>query len=178
MSPSIGGRPRDGARPMMHDGPVPPPPMHDPDVWVYEEGLPHVCRKPLVEHIGHGLIVLASDLTEASRPISERAIGLAQAAGARLLVAGLPSAEEGAPAAMEARLGEIVRLARSESVAAEGQLLHQDPAEALIDLAAAKQADMIVTGRDTSCGGSRVGSLCGHLVLHAPCRVLVISTER
>lgn len=70
------------------------------------EGLPRICPHPLVDHVGRR-ILLATDLSIASHDIDARAIELAQAAGAHLLVLAIIPSEASPDAAHRKRLAAL-----------------------------------------------------------------------
>lgn len=142
------------------------------EAWVYEKGLPRTRRDPLVEQLGNRLLV-ATDLSDRSRPVEDRALELAEAAGAHLVVlAVLPSQATGDGSA-ERRLRARIRLARRRGISVEGRIVAGEPAESILRVAAASGADAIVIGRDQWRGWA--GEVCGHVTLHACCPVLLTS---
>src|SRR5687767_14492840 len=109
------------------------------EAWVHEKGLPRVCREPLAAHFGQRLL-LATDLTAASRPAELRAIQLAAVTHARLwILAVRPSGVASDVAAR--RLQARTRLARRRGIDASGQLVSGDPAECILQAAATHRVD-------------------------------------
>ena len=142
------------------------------EVWVHEKGLPRMCSQPLVDHLGHRMLV-ATDLSEDSADVDARAIELAERAGARLLVLAIVPPEAIADDSHQKRLGALVDGARRRGIAAEGRIVSGDPADAILRAATASRADAIVIGDAQWRGWKNAGCVCGHVILHAPCRVLI-----
>lgn len=138
--------------------------------WVHEKGLPRVCRDPLAAHLGHRLL-LATDLSAASRPAELRAMQLAEEAHATLLILAVVPSSTGADHAAVRRLQARTRLARRRGIAASGRLVVGDPAECILQAAAADGADAIIMG--AAQWRPAVGSPCGHVILHSRCPVMV-----
>lgn len=142
------------------------------EVWVPEKGLPRICPHPLVDHLGHRML-LATDLSSASNDVDARAIELAQAVGAHLLVLAIIPSEASPDAAHRKRLAALVRRARRRGIDAEGEITSADPADAILRVATATRADAIIIGDNQWCGWKDAGWVCGHVILHSPCAVLV-----
>jgi nucleotide-binding universal stress UspA family protein len=143
-----------------------------PEVWVHEKGLPRICPQPLLDHLGHRML-LATDLSSASDVVHARAIELAQAAGAHLLVLAIIPSEASPDAAHRKRLAALVRRARRQGIDAEGEITSADPADAILRVATASRADAIIIGDDQWRGWKDAGCVCGHVILHSPCAVLI-----
>ena len=138
---------------------------------MHEKGLPRVCHKPLAAHLGQRLL-LATDLSAASRPAERRAMQLAEQTDARLVIlAVVPSraAEHDAVGRLRAR----VRLARRRGTDASGQLVVGDPGASILQAAVTYAADTIVMGGSHWRG--EAGCPCGHVILHSRCPVLVVN---
>jgi len=132
-------------------------------------------------------ILLATDLTAASREATGRAIDLAGRLGARLLIvnvldkrrlAGGGSHErvDQARAEREAHLVKVVREARATGVTAEFLVWEGDPGSSIAAAAEAEHADLVVVGTRGRSGAGRMflGSVSDHVVRHASCPVLVV----
>jgi Osmosensitive K+ channel histidine kinase len=141
-------------------------------VWVHEKGLSRICPQPLVDHLGQRMLV-ATDLSDDSGDVDARAIELAEKAGARLLVLAIVSPEAITDDSHQKRLGALVRRARRRGIDAEGRIVSGDPADAILRVATASRADAIIMGDAQWRGWKEAGCVCGHVILHAPCRVLV-----
>jgi nucleotide-binding universal stress UspA family protein len=132
-------------------------------------------------------ILLATDLTVASREATDRAIDLAGRLDARLLIvnvlekrrlAGSGSHErvDQARAEREAHLVKVVRDARAAGVTAEFLVWEGDPGGSIAAAAEAEGADLVVVGTRGRSGAERMllGSVSDHVVRHAGCPVLVV----
>jgi nucleotide-binding universal stress UspA family protein len=132
-------------------------------------------------------ILLATDLTAASREATERAIDLAGRLGARLLIvnvlekrrlAGGGSHErvDQARSERESHLVKVVRNARAAGVTAEFLVWEGDPGGSIAAAAEAEGADLVVVGTRGRSGAERMllGSVSDHVVRHAACPVLVV----
>jgi nucleotide-binding universal stress UspA family protein len=132
-------------------------------------------------------ILLATDLTVASREATGRAIDLAGRLGARLLIvnvldkrrlAGSGSHErvDQARAERETHLVKVVREARATGVTAEFLVWEGDPGSSIAAAAEAEHADLVVVGTRGRSGAGRMflGSVSDHVVRHASCPVLVV----
>lgn len=132
-------------------------------------------------------ILLATDLTAASREATERAIDLAGRLGARLLIvnvlekrrlAGAGSHErvDQARSEREALLVKVVRDARAAGITAEFLVWEGDPGGSIAAAAEAEGADLVVVGTRGRSGAERMllGSVSDHVVRHAECPVLVV----
>ena len=146
------------------------------EVWVYEKGLPRTCPHPLVDHLGHRML-LATDLSSASNDVDARAIELAQAAGAHLLVLAIIPFEASPDAAHRKRLAALVRRARRRGIDADGEITTAEPADAIVRVAIASRADAIIIGDNQWRGWKDAGCVCGHVILHSPCAVLITHAE-
>jgi nucleotide-binding universal stress UspA family protein len=145
------------------------------EAWVHETGLPHRRHGSLLADIGRRLL-LATDLTQASRGAETRAIELAERIPrARLLVVAVvrPGAVDGATVADAVR--RLVARARERGVDAAGGVCTGEPGQVIVEAAAASRADTIIVGDDAWPSPRAAGCTCGHVIRHASCRVLVVS---
>lgn len=149
--------------------------------------LPTVADEEPAEVRPIATILLATDLTGASREATERAIDLASRLGARLLIvnvlekrrlAGGGSHErvDQARSEREAHLVKVVRVARAAGVTAEFLVWQGDPGSSIAAAAEAEAADLVVVGTRGRSGAGRMllGSVSDHVVRHAECPVLVV----
>jgi nucleotide-binding universal stress UspA family protein len=136
-------------------------------------------------------ILLATDLTAASREATQRAIDLARRLGARLLIVnvlekrrlvggGAHERVDQARAEREAHLVAVVREARAAGVTAEFLVWEGDPGGSIAAAAEAENADLVVVGTRGRSGAERMflGSVSDHVVRHAACPVLVVRPSR
>jgi len=144
-----------------------------------------------------GSILVGTDGSETAHSAVVQAVDLAKSLGARLdivcayePVAGWRLREERAiaPADMqwmvnaredvEATLREAVELAEEEGIAVETHARQGDPADAILDVAEERAADLIVVGNKGMTGAKRflLGSVPNKVSHHAPCSVLIIRT--
>jgi nucleotide-binding universal stress UspA family protein len=137
-------------------------------------------------------ILVATDGSETSRAALEEAIELAAAAKAKLNVVYVrhgPLPVLGDPVyqrSLSAELGhanEVLAiatgLARTAGVEAEGEVLEGDPAKRIVELARARDADLIVVGSREL--GPLAGALLGSVsrdVMHHADRPVLIATRR
>jgi nucleotide-binding universal stress UspA family protein len=98
---------------------------------------------------------------------------VAEQTGARLtILAVVPrhgSGDRGAGRRLEAR----VRLARRRGIDVWGWMATGDPGECVVEAAGAIGADAIIMGPDQWPTLRTPGCLCGHVLLRAPCSVLI-----
>ena len=144
-----------------------------------------------------GSILVGTDGSETAHRAVAQAVDLAKSLGARLEivcayepVAGSRLREESrnTPADMqwmvnaredvEATLREAAEQAELEGVAAEIYARQGDPADAILDVAEERGADLIVIGNRGMTGAKRflLGSVPNKVSHHAPCSVLIIRT--
>lgn len=142
------------------------------EVWVHEKGLPRICPQPLVDHLGQRILV-ATDLSDNSADVDARAIEFAEEAGAHLFVLAIVPPGAITDDSPQKRLGALVDGARRRGIEAEGGIVSGDPADAILRAATASRADAIVIGDAQWRGWRDAGCVCGHVILHAPCRVLI-----
>ena len=138
-------------------------------------------------------ILLATDLSPASSAAFDQAVALAKSEGSQLLIAHAYEesrlAELGyAPAeayqewdgALRSKCGEalqsLVALAREQGAEAEPLPLRGFPEEAIVEAAAARQADLVVMGTHGRRGAARLllGSVASRVIATAPCPVLTV----
>lgn len=132
-------------------------------------------------------ILLATDLTAASREATGRAIDLAGRLGARLLIVnvlekrrlvggGSHERVDQARSEREAHLVKVVRDARAAGVTAEFLVWEGEPGGSIAAAAEAEAADLVVVGTRGRSGAERMllGSVSDHVVRHAQCPVLVV----
>lgn len=132
-------------------------------------------------------ILLATDLTAASREATERAIDLAGRLEARLLIVnvlekrrlsggGSHARVDQARSERETLLVNVVRDAREAGVTAEFLVWEGDPGDSIAAAAEAEHADLVVVGTRGRSGAERMllGSVSDHVVRHAECPVLVV----
>lgn len=132
-------------------------------------------------------ILLATDLTAASREATDRAIDLAARLEARLLIvnvlekrrltgAGSHARVDQARTERESLLVKVVRGARDAGVTAEFLVWEGDPGDSIAAAAEAEHADLVVVGTRGRSGAERMllGSVSDHVVRHAECPVLVV----
>jgi len=103
----------------------------------------------------------------------QRAVGLAAATQARLVVAYV-----GDPATGRSVLEAVRRQHGDAGVELVDKLLEGDPADALLGLAAAEHADVVVVGNKGMTGAQRflLGSVPNKISHQATCDVLVVHT--
>ena len=141
-------------------------------------------------------IVVGTDGSETAEKAVGQAMELAKVHGATLHVvtAFQPVSSEGfqssrgVPAefsssasprdAVDALLGEIAHLATEAAIPFETYARMGDPADALLDVAEERDADLIVVGNKGMTGAKRflLGSVQNKVSHHAPCSVLIIRT--
>jgi nucleotide-binding universal stress UspA family protein len=142
-------------------------------------------------------IVVGTDGSETAREAVEQAIGLAKAVGASIE---LVSAFEPTPSVrlrrqareaprdaqwtvnpredVEATLREASEAIERAGVAVTPYAREGDPADAILDVAEERGADLIVVGNKGMTGARRflLGSVPNRVSHHAPCSVLIIRT--
>ena len=136
-------------------------------------------------------ILLATDLTAASREATERAIELATRLDARLLIvnvlekrrlsgAGTHDRVDQARSDRETALVKVVHGARDAGVTAEFLVWEGDPGDSIAAAAEAEHADIVVVGTRGRSGAERMllGSVSDHVVRHAECPVLVVRPSK
>jgi nucleotide-binding universal stress UspA family protein len=144
-----------------------------------------------------GAIVVGTDGSETAGKAVERAIELADAMKARLLVVSafepvspsrLREESQQIPADLQwmvnpradvdVTLRSAVEEAETAGVVAEPFARQGDPADAILDVAEEQGADLIVVGNKGMTGAKRflLGSVPNKVSHHAPCSVLIIRT--
>jgi nucleotide-binding universal stress UspA family protein len=123
-----------------------------------------------------GSIVVGTDGSEAGNEAVRQAVELARVVGAELLVvsAFVTTSDDVAPL-----LGEAVAVAQAAGVAVQALPRPGDPADALLDVAEERDADLIVVGNKGTSGARRflLGSVPNRVSHHAPCSVLIIRSS-
>jgi nucleotide-binding universal stress UspA family protein len=142
-------------------------------------------------------IVVGTDGSDTAGQAVRQAVDLAKALGAKLDIV---SAYEPVPAQrlreerrqtpedlqwainpredVEVTLRSAAEIAREAGVAAEVYPRQGDPADAILDVAEEREADLIVVGNKGMTGARRflLGSVPNKVSHHAPCSVLIIRT--
>ena len=142
-------------------------------------------------------IVVGTDGSETARKAVETAAGLARDLGAAIdLVCAyepvprtpLPAEARHAPPDLQwtinpredvdAMLGEAAVVVEAAGVAVRTYAREGDPADAILDVAEERGADLIVVGNKGMTGAKRflLGSVPNKVSHHAPCSVLIIRT--
>ena len=143
-------------------------------------------------------IVVGTDGSQTAREAVDQAVALARVLGARLDIV---SAYEPVPAGrlreeadqvpgdlqwmvnpredVDATLREAAEVARAAGVPAETYARQGDPADAILDVAEERGADLVVVGNKGMTGAKRflLGSVPNKVSHHAPCSVLIIRTS-
>jgi nucleotide-binding universal stress UspA family protein len=143
-------------------------------------------------------IVVGTDGSETAREAVRQAVDLARRVGARLEIVSayepVPDARLRAEARqaprdlqwavnereeIDATLAEAADLARDGGVEARTYARQGDPADAILDVAEERGADLIVVGNRGMTGARRflLGSVPNRVSHHAPCSVLIIRTS-
>ncbi len=136
-------------------------------------------------------ILLATDLTAASREATDRAIDLAGRLDARLLIVnvlekrrlsggGSHDRVDQARLERESHLVKVVREARDAGATAEFLVWEGEPGDSIAAAAEAEHADLVVVGTRGRSGAERMllGSVSDHVVRNAECPVLVVRPSR
>jgi nucleotide-binding universal stress UspA family protein len=144
-----------------------------------------------------GSIVVGTDGSDTAREAVRQAVELAARLGARLEIvsayepvpgARLREEAQQAPADLQwlvnpredvdATLREAAEAAREGGVEAVTYARQGDPADAILDVAEERGADLIVVGNKGMTGARRflLGSVPNRVSHHAPCSVLIIRT--
>ncbi len=135
-------------------------------------------------------ILLATDLSDTSSAATQRALELAQALGAVLLVVSVidPAARVAGSdlrvdqirAIRENRVAELVEQARKRRIGAEYLIWTGDARESIVEAAEAEEIDLIVIGTHGRGGLGRaiLGSVSDYVVRNAPCPVMVVRARR
>jgi nucleotide-binding universal stress UspA family protein len=145
-----------------------------------------------------GSIVVGTDGSQTAQEAVRQAVALAHALGARLEIV---SAYEPVPSArlredaqqipadlqwmvnpredVDAALREAAEVAAATGVPAATYARQGDPADAILDVAEERGADLVVVGNKGMTGAKRflLGSVPNKVSHHAPCSVLIIRTS-
>jgi nucleotide-binding universal stress UspA family protein len=123
-----------------------------------------------------GSIVVGTDGSDTASEAVRQAVELAKAVGAELLVvsAFVGASEDAAPL-----LADAAATAQSAGVPVQTFPRPGDPADAILDVAEERDADLIVVGNKGTSGAKRflLGSVPNRVSHHAPCSVLIIRTS-
>ena len=143
-------------------------------------------------------LVVGTDGSQTAREAVGEAVALARVLGARLDIV---SAYEPVPAGrlreeadqvpgdlqwmvnaredVDATLREAAEVAQAAGVPAETYARQGDPADAILDVAEERGADLVVVGNKGMTGAKRflLGSVPNKVSHHAPCSVLIIRTS-
>jgi nucleotide-binding universal stress UspA family protein len=123
-----------------------------------------------------GSIVVGTDGSDTANEAVRQAVELAKAVGAELLVvsAFVGASEDAAPL-----LSDAVAAAEAAGVPVQTFPRPGDPADAILDVAEERDADLIVVGNKGTSGARRflLGSVPNRVSHHAPCSVLIIRTS-
>ncbi|MGH2865731.1 MAG: universal stress protein [Solirubrobacteraceae bacterium] len=143
-------------------------------------------------------IVVGTDGSDTANQAVRQAVDLARAVGAKLE---LVSAYEPVPAQrlseerrqapedlqwtispredVDAKLEQAASIAREAGVAVDVYPRQGDPADAILDIAEEREADLIIVGNKGMTGAKRflLGSVPNKVSHHAPCSVLIIRTS-
>jgi nucleotide-binding universal stress UspA family protein len=142
----------------------------------------------------HQVIVVGTDGSPTANAAVQRAGTLAKLTGARVELvsgykdnhamaagAGVPVVDmtEDARKAADGCLEQAATRLRSNGVEVETHCMPGDPADALIDVAEATDADLIVVGSRGMRGRRRflLGSVPNRVSHHAPCSVMIVRTD-
>lgn len=118
-------------------------------------------------------LVVGTDGSETADRAVARAVEIATAMGARLIVAHAGDPEQG-----RAVLARTTAQHATEGLELETALVQGDPAEALLGLAGAEHADAIVVGNKGMSGAQRflLGSVPNKVSHRAGCDVIIVAT--
>ena len=123
-----------------------------------------------------GSIVVGTDGSDTAKEAVRQAVELAKAVGGELLVvsAFVSASEDAAPL-----LSDAAASAEAAGVPVQTFPRQGDPADALLDVAEEREADLIVVGNKGMTGAKRflLGSVPNRVSHHAPCSVLIIRTS-
>jgi nucleotide-binding universal stress UspA family protein len=123
-----------------------------------------------------GSIVVGTDGSDTAKEAVRQAAELAKAVGAELLVV---SAFVGASEDATPLLADAAATAAAAGVPVQTFPRPGDPADAILDVAEERDADLIVVGNKGMTGAKRflLGSVPNRVSHHAPCSVLIIRTS-
>jgi nucleotide-binding universal stress UspA family protein len=123
-----------------------------------------------------GSIVVGTDGSDTANEAVRQAVELAKAVGAELLVvsAFVGPSEDAAPL-----LSDAAATAQAAGVPVQTFQRPGDPADAILDVAEERDADLIVVGNKGTSGARRflLGSVPNRVSHYAPCSVLIIRTS-
>jgi len=119
-----------------------------------------------------GSIVVGTDGSDAANEAVRQGVELAKAVGAELLF--VSASEDAAPL-----LSDAAATAQAAGVPAQTFPRPGDPADAILDVAEERDADLIMVGHKGTSGAKRflLGSVPNRVSHHAPCSVLIIRTS-
>jgi nucleotide-binding universal stress UspA family protein len=145
-----------------------------------------------------GSIVVGTDGSDTAKEAVRQAVELARSVGAELLLVSayqpvarvsvnrettqMPEDVQWMVSAREdvaTLLAEAAKVAEESGVAAQTFQRQGDPADAILDVAEERDADLIVVGNKGMTGAKRflLGSVPNRVSHHAPCSVLIIRTS-
>jgi nucleotide-binding universal stress UspA family protein len=123
-----------------------------------------------------GSIVVGTDGSDTANEAVRQAVELAKAVGADLLVvsAFVGASEEAAPL-----LSAAAATAEAAGVPVQTFPRPGDPADAILDVAEERDADLIVVGNKGTSGARRflLGSVPNRVSHYAPCSVMIMRTS-
>ena len=121
----------------------------------------------------YALVLVGTDGSDTAARAVQRAADVSQACSARLMVAYVGEVEPGREV-----LDRATATLAGMVPPPETRLLAGDPADALLGLAAAEQADLVVVGNKGMSGAQRflLGSVPNKVSHRATCDVLVVHT--
>jgi nucleotide-binding universal stress UspA family protein len=121
-------------------------------------------------------IVVGTDGSDTARQAVREATELAAAVGASIEL--VSAYEPGRREACEATLREGAAAAEAAGVAVRTYAREGDAADAILDVAEERGADLVVVGNKGMTGAKRflLGSVPNKVSHHAPCSVLIIRT--
>jgi len=126
-------------------------------------------------------IVVGTDGSETATQAVRQAVDIAGKVGAKIeLVSAYPDASApgaGAPT-VEGSLQDAAEIARAAGVGVATHARQGDPADAIIDVAEERGADLVIVGNKGMTGAKRflLGSVPDKVSHHAPCSVLIVRT--
>ena len=121
-------------------------------------------------------IVVGTDGSDTATQAVRQAIELARAVGARIEL--VSAYEPGRREDVEATLREAGAEVEAAGVPVTTYAREGDPADAILDVAEERGADLVVVGNKGMTGAKRflLGSVPNKVSHHAPCSVLIIRT--
>jgi nucleotide-binding universal stress UspA family protein len=137
-------------------------------------------------------IVVGTDGSDTAKEAVRQAVELAKSVGAELLLVSAYQPAAGtaaeardphwmvsAPEDVGALLKEAAAAAEAEGIAVQTFPRQGDPADAILDVAEERDADLVVVGNRGMTGAKRflLGSVPNRVSHHAPCSVLIIRTS-